>query len=155
MSSRTVALAALISILGAGTAATAAAESLVVSVDRATILRLDQPAGTIVIGNPAIADASVQNRQMLIVTGKSYGSTNMIVLDQEGAVISESIIYVQAPGDGAVTLQRGVEKVSLACTPKCERTLAIGDTSDAFAAVGQQMEMRNKLATGIGNGRSE
>ena len=111
-------------------------------------MRLDQPAATIIIGNPAIADASVQNREMLIVTGKAYGSTNLIVLDGQGQVISESTIYVQAVQDGAVTVQRGMDKVSLACTPNCERVLAIGDSSDAFSAVGSQMETRNRIATG-------
>ncbi|MCB1476065.1 MAG: pilus assembly protein N-terminal domain-containing protein [Rhodobiaceae bacterium] len=148
MSARFASLVAPIAIAGTLFAAPAMAESLVVSVDRATIMRLDQPAATIIIGNPAIADASVQNREMLIVTGKAYGSTNLIVLDGQGQVISESTIYVQAVQDGAVTVQRGMDKVSLACTPNCERVLAIGDSSDAFSAVGSQMETRNRIATG-------
>ena len=148
MSARFASLVAPIAIAGTLFAAPAMAESLVVSVDRATIMRLDQPAATIIIGNPAIADASVQNREMLIVTGKAYGSTNLIVLDGQGQVISESTIYVQAVQDGAVTVQRGMDKVSLACTPNCERVLAIGDSNDAFTAVGSQMETRNRIATG-------
>ncbi|MGE0230355.1 MAG: pilus assembly protein N-terminal domain-containing protein [Flavobacteriaceae bacterium] len=148
MSARTVSLVASLAVAGMLSVAQARADALVVSVDRATIMRLDQPAATIVIGNPAIADASVQNREMLIVTGKSYGSTNLIVLDNQGQVISESTIYVQGVQDGTVTVQRGMEKVSLACTPNCERTLAIGDNQEAFAAVGNQMQTRNQLATG-------
>ncbi|MGE0847001.1 MAG: pilus assembly protein N-terminal domain-containing protein [Flavobacteriaceae bacterium] len=126
----------------------ALAGGYVVAVDRASIMRLDQPAATVIIGNPAIADASVYSREMLIITGKAYGTTNLIVLDERGEVISDNTVYVQAPSEGAVTVQRGTEKVSLACAPNCERVLAIGDSGESFSQLGEQIKSRNALATG-------
>ena len=55
-----------------------------VKINMARILRIGSPAATVVIGNPGVADVTIQDPQTLILTGKNYGQTNMIVLDQKG-----------------------------------------------------------------------
>jgi len=67
--------------------ATAAKNDVEVIIDEATLLRLDRPAAEIVVGNPSIADVSVQSGRVLIVTGKSFGETNLIVMDADGKVV--------------------------------------------------------------------
>ena len=56
---------------------------VMLAVDRAKVLRVNRPADVVIIGNPAIADATVRDSQTLIITGHSFGSTNLIVLDVE------------------------------------------------------------------------
>src|SRR5689334_15809720 len=51
-----------------------------VALDQAVAVRLAGSATGISIGNPSIAGVSVQNDHLLFVTGRSYGSTNLIVL---------------------------------------------------------------------------
>ena len=51
-----------------------------VALDQAVAVRLAGAANGISIGNPSIAGVSVQNDHLLFVTGRSYGSTNLIVL---------------------------------------------------------------------------
>ena len=63
-----------------------AAEVLTVNLDQAEVLQLPDRVATIVIGNPMIADASLQSGGMLVVTGKGYGATNLLALDRGGRV---------------------------------------------------------------------
>lgn len=124
----------------------ATAETVIVEVDRATVLRLDAPASTIILGNPAIADALVQDQALVVVTGKSFGSTNLIVLDEEGRTIEEKVLQVRAADDGVVTVQRGIYRTSLSCSPNCERTLAVGDTKDEYDELTAQIQSRIGLS---------
>ena len=76
-----------------------ALDSIIVRTDHAQVLKLPPRTNTIIIGNPMIADVSVQKNGSMVVTGKSYGTTNLIAQDATGAVIGESIIKVEAPVD--------------------------------------------------------
>jgi Flp pilus assembly secretin CpaC len=117
-----------------------------VRLDEALIVRLDTPAQTIVIGNPSIADAMVHDGRTLIITGKSFGTTNLIAVDRNGAIIAERQIEVQQPWQSIVTVQRGAEMESYSCTPNCRRTPIIGDTNTFFSEVIGQTQSRNGLA---------
>src|SRR5579871_6391823 len=72
-----------------------AAEALTVTLDQATLFKLPEKVSTIVIGNPLIADVALQSGGLMVVTGKGYGSTNLIVLDRTGAVLMERAIVVR------------------------------------------------------------
>ena len=127
-----------------------ASETMLVHVDQAKVLRLEHPAGTIIIGNPMIADATVQDEQMLVITGKSYGTTNLIILDRDGREIISTNIEVRYMASSHVTIQRGVSRFSYACSPSCEPTLRIGDNPDQFNAVKAAIEGRIESSTGGG-----
>jgi len=126
--------------------AAALEDTVLVQVDHAKILRLDQPAATVIIGNPSIADALVQNREMLVVTGKSYGITNLIILDADGETIADLTLNVRGDETDFVTVQRGGTRLSYSCAPTCERALALGDTVESFDALSQQIQSRIGLA---------
>ncbi|WP_436643528.1 pilus assembly protein N-terminal domain-containing protein [Microbaculum sp. FT89] len=128
--------------------AVALEDTLLVEVDRAKIVKLDQPAATVIIGNPSIADALVHNREMLVVTGKSFGVTNMIVLDASGKTIGDLTLHVRGDDVGIVTVQRGPSRLSYSCAPTCERTLMIGDMGESYSALNTQIQDRIGLATG-------
>lgn len=123
-------------------------DTLLVEVDRAKLIRLGTPASTVIVGNPSIADALVQNREMLVVTGKSFGVTNMIVLDATGATIGDYTVHVRGDDVGIVTVQRGGARQSYSCAPTCQRTLVLGDTPENFDALNTQIGDRLGLATG-------
>ena len=92
-------------------------DAVSVVIDHAKVLRLPDGAQTVIVGNPMIADVSVQKTGILVLTGKSYGQTNLIALDGGGTLIAESLISVQAPEDAVVTVQRGLDRESYSCTP--------------------------------------
>ncbi|MCC5977432.1 MAG: pilus assembly protein N-terminal domain-containing protein [Salinarimonas sp.] len=121
--------------------------AFVVHVDHAKVVRLPERTQTVIVGNPIIADVTVQRNGILVVTGKSFGSTNMIALDGAGALLAESMISVQAPQDSVVTVQRGLNRESYSCTPTCQPSLQLGDNPGFFDGVGAQATQRNELAT--------
>jgi Flp pilus assembly secretin CpaC len=123
----------------------AAAEPLVVTLDQAQILRLPDRVATIVVGNPTIADVSVQPGGVLVVTGRGYGITNIIVLDRAGRTLLEKPVVVQGPRDTMVVVYRGVDRESLSCTPSCDRRLVLGDAQQYFDLTVGQIGVRNAI----------
>jgi hypothetical protein len=121
------------------------AESVAVVLDQARLLKLPDRVATIVIGNPSIADGTLQSGGQLIVTGKGYGTTNLMALDNRGAVLAEHTIVVSAPTTG-LTVYRGADRETLSCAPKCQRTVVPGDASAVFDAAVNQNGTRNGLA---------
>ena len=129
MSNRRHMAAAAIALALASTGQAALAESgpVSVKVNMARILRISAPANTVIIGNPRVADVTIQDPQTLVLTGKSYGSTNMIILDADGNAIADTMVeVVQAQGD-VVTVYMGSARTSFACAPVCQPTIMLGD----------------------------
>jgi Flp pilus assembly secretin CpaC len=139
------ALAALLS-LSAAAPALAAGEPIAVLVDRAKVMHISRPANIVIIGNPAIADATIQDNQTLIITGRSYGTTNLIVLDANGQAIADEILNVTAANDDVVTVYKRSDRTTLTCTPDCLPSLAVGDKSDTFESVKAQIQGHNSLS---------
>jgi Flp pilus assembly secretin CpaC len=126
--------------------ATSTRETVAVTIDHAKVIRLPQGSQTIIIGNPIIADVTVQKNGLVVLTGKSYGVTNMIALDAGGAMLAESLISVQAPTESLVTVQRGLDRESYSCTPNCQPSILLGDATKYFSEAGGQAGARNSLA---------
>ncbi|MCW5724727.1 MAG: pilus assembly protein N-terminal domain-containing protein [Maricaulaceae bacterium] len=122
--------------------APALGQDLVLEAERAQIVRLPGPAATVVIGNPAVADAVIHDRSTLIFTGKTYGRTNIIALDSRGRVIFARDVVVGPAQRGRLTLYRGPERQTLACAPECQPAPAIGDSDDSFARITAQQAER-------------
>lgn len=105
---------------------------LSVVVDRAKVIRLPEKTQTVIIGNPGVADISIQKNGIVVLTGKSFGVTNFIALDSAGAQIAESMVSVSAPTDATLMVQRGLERQTYSCTPVCQPTVALGDAPAYF-----------------------
>jgi len=129
-----------------------AADTIEVVLDQAKIVKLPDRVGTIVVGNPLIADVSVQSGGMLVVTGKGYGRTNVIVLDRGGNMLVEMVVQVQGPGDNVVVVYRGSERESYSCAPKCERRITLGDAPAYFDATLTQAG--NRVGQAMGSGQA-
>jgi hypothetical protein len=138
LSSRYGAIGCLVAAVVAATPA--AAETLQVVVDHATVLRIERPADVIIIGNPAIADATIQDSQTLIITGRSFGTTNLIVLDAAGATVANQVVTVGPQDENVVIIYRRASRETLSCTPECSPTLAMGDNQASFDSVSQQIQ---------------
>ena len=98
-----------------------------VNVNMARILRINAAAATVIVGNPGIADVTIQDPQTLILTGKSYGQTNLIVLDSAGNPIADTMIEVVQMQAGVVTVFQGQSRTSMACAPVCQSVVMMGD----------------------------
>lgn len=118
---------AIASVMLVPVAALAESAPVSVKVNMARILRINAPAATVIIGNPGIADAAIQDPQTLVLTGKSYGQTNLIVLDAQGNPIADTMIEVVQEQAGLVTVYLGDRRTSLACEPICQPIIMLGD----------------------------
>jgi Flp pilus assembly secretin CpaC len=125
-------------------------DSLKVVLDQATIMKLPEKVTTIVVGNPLIADVAVQSGGLVVVTGKGYGSTNIIALDRAGAVLMERSIVVSGAVGPTVQVYRGIQRETYSCTPNCERRITLGDSADYFTATIGQSGVRDNQAIGAG-----
>lgn len=114
------------------------AGDLVVRYDQSQLLRLPRPATEVIIGNPSIADVSLQGGNLLVVTGKTFGITNVIALDAERNVIQDQRVLVERDDRRVVYLHKGGSRQSYSCTPNCEPNLAIGDDNDYFQMINKQ-----------------
>ncbi len=103
-------------------AAPAAAEGITVEMNQAKIVKLARAADTIVVGNPAIADAAVKDATTIVLTGKGFGGTNLVVLDNEGAPIVDEQVVVSRSAASSVRVYRRSDVQTLSCTPYCEST---------------------------------
>ncbi len=144
----------VLAVLGISTSLAAPAsaadqtDSLQVVLDQARILRLPERVSTIVIGNPSVVDGTLQAGGLLVVTGKSYGTTNIIALDQRGDTLAEHQVTVSAPKGATVTVWRGASRETWSCAPRCEHSVMLGDDSDYFDSAIKQVDTRNGFAAG-------
>ena len=129
-----------------------AAETMEIVLDQAEVVKLPDHIGTIVVGNPLIADVSVQSGGLLVITGKGYGRTNVMALDRIGNVLLERVVQVEGPRN-VVVVYRGADRESYSCAPKCERRITLGDAQPFFEGALGQTGSRNVQATGIGSGQ--
>jgi hypothetical protein len=108
-------------------AAHAEEKTIFVDLDYARVVRIPAGAQTLVVGNPIIADVTLlKNNQLMVVTGKSFGTTNLIVLDGSGSQVGESIITVVPAADKLVVM-RGPHRESYSCNPDCMPSVDLGD----------------------------
>lgn len=125
--------------------APAGADMLAVTLDQAQVVRLPDRVATIVVGNPSIADVSVQPGGVMVITGRGYGATNIIVLDRAGHTLMEQAVQVYGQSDSMIVVYRGVERESYNCMPTCERRLVLGDSQAYFDLNAGQISVRNAI----------
>ncbi len=140
-------IAALIAVCMCAVAVSAAparADTVTVAIDQAQVLRLPDEVATIVIGNPLIADATLQRGGLLVITGKGYGETNLLAFDRGGQIVLDKTVHVLGPATAdLVTVYKGTERESYSCAPECERRLTLGDEpkyfTDTLAQIGARV----------------
>jgi hypothetical protein len=142
-------LASIVLLLAAVVSTPAhAIDTITVAVDQATITKMPDSVATLVIGNPVIADVNVRPGGLLVITGKAYGMTNLIVLDGSGAVLSERYIEVTGPRDEVVVVYRGVNRETYSCAPDCNPRITLGDAPLFFSQTSSQTGDRTAQALG-------
>lgn len=100
--------------------ATAADEMLNVFMNQARVLKLDRPVSKVIIGNSDVADATVADAKTIVLTGRSFGTTNLVILDTDGNAIVDERILVSIDEGNTVRVYRQTVRSVLSCTPNCE-----------------------------------
>lgn len=113
-------------------AAPAHARALRADLDRTKVIRLDQDAGAVMVGNPVVADVTLHDRRLLLITGKNFGATNVVVLDGAGQIVMSTDVIVGDTSPQRVTMHRGRARETYNCSPHCEVVPYTGDAHAHF-----------------------
>ncbi len=124
-------------------AAPAQAENKIrVEADRAKVVSIAGTPSAVIVGNPTYADVSVRSGQ-IIIHGRHFGSTNIIVLDADGSQLANLEVAVERRRPEGVVIYKAGLKNSYNCTPNCESVLEVGDAPAYFENLVQK-QMNNK-----------
>ncbi len=143
------ALTAAALVLGPVGGTAAAERAVTVMLDRAQVMGFPAGTETVIVGNPIIADVTMlRNSGEIILTGKGYGETNLLFLDGRGAILSEALLRVREPSS-VMVVQRGAERETYACQPRCQPTVTLGDSMAFTQRSISGIQARNGLASGL------
>jgi len=101
-------------------ASVARAESTVIHLNQSRRIVLRGVAANIIVGDPTVADVSLIDSHSVILLGKAYGATDVLVMDRGGRTLLDDHVMVAGPESGVVTLHRGINAVEYSCSPRCQ-----------------------------------
>jgi Flp pilus assembly secretin CpaC len=143
-----IAVAAMSAALFSAFPTTAFADDIRIAVDQATPLRLAGSAEGVAVGNPSIAGVTIQEDRLLFITGRAFGSTNLVVVGSNGRLLySGRIVVTSDEGPGVVTVTRGTDTSRMSCNPICRPSPEVGDGAQSFGEAHGQMSAHNSSAT--------
>jgi len=121
-------------------------DQIMVEIGKTSILRLDRAFSAVIIGNPNVADVTAHNSKILFLSGKTYGTTNLLILDSNDRTVYESDVAVVSNSANLVTIQRGGDEFTYDCAPSCRPNPTVGDNLDHFDRVFGQIGQQKSLS---------
>ena len=131
-----------------------AAQVLTLETDQSQMVILPALPGSVVIGNPTIADATVEGTK-LFIHGRGFGTTNLLILDLSGNEMASFDVSIAHLTPNTVALFKGSQRESYNCAPLCESELQIGDSAVYSAIIIEQTKKKIELATGADTAKSD
>ncbi len=143
----TLSTLALLTALTGGSAGAAAIEQLTLYSSRTSYMQMAEPPGTVVVGNPSIADVTINGNQVFL-HGRNYGSTNIMIFDTKGQLAQEFEVVVQEGAQNHVTVYKGGPSITFACINDCQPTMKPGDNPEYLRDVANGFKAVTNMATG-------
>lgn len=130
MTVRPLAALLIAGALAAAPAALAQSAGINIGVDQAHRVQLRGQAGSVIVGNPQIADVTVVDANTLYITGKGYGVTEVVAVDEIGRTLFQSRVIVTAGTNaGSVRVWRGAQATEMACAAACSPSVRSSGTN--------------------------
>lgn len=107
-----------------------------VPLNKNELVRLPAPASAVIVGDPTVADVSIHSSDTILVIGRSFGETNLIILDEAGRTMMDADIQVvDSRSKGRVRVYKiGEGRETYNCTPDCLPAPALGDGAGFLSA---------------------
>lgn len=115
-----LALGLLAATAGLAAAPAEAADVLKVMMDQAKVLKLEKPVAKVIVGNANIADATVADARTIVLTGRSFGATNLVLLDAQGNTLADRRILVALDENDTLRVYSQTNRTLMSCSPNCE-----------------------------------
>jgi Flp pilus assembly secretin CpaC len=137
-----------------GSSSAFAGSPLAIQTDQTQMIALSTEPGTVVVGNPSIADVSVNGKQVFM-HGRAFGDTNVIILDTNGNQVANFDVTVTHAANNEVAIfsanslkEYRAARVSYSCDPLCQRLMIPGDDFETFKNIVAMNTSKAGLATG-------
>jgi hypothetical protein len=127
-----------LALAGSLFAASALAGQLSVEANKTVPVRIPGAAASIVLGNKNVADVAVHDEHLIFITGKTFGTTNLMVFNKNGDQVYSTEIVVTVNSSNLVTVNRSGENYTYDCAPECRSVASPGDASAYFDILLQQ-----------------
>lgn len=131
-----------------------AGSAISMQTDQTQMIALASEPGTVVVGNPSIADISVNGKQVFM-HGRAFGDTNVIILDTNGNQMANFDVTVvhSANNDVAIYSARTskdapASRYTYSCNPVCQRAIIPGDEFESYKNIVAMTILKSGLATG-------
>lgn len=126
--------------------ASAVAEPIVIEASKSTSLKLSGTAASVVIGNPRVADVAVHDANLIFITGRTFGTTNLLVFSEDGTQLYSGDVVVTTNTTNLLNVNRAGETNTYDCAPTCRSVLSLGDELIYFDTLIAQSERLQELA---------
>jgi len=122
----TLAIVSMVIAFSSMQAIAASDDMIRVFMDHARIIKLDRPISKVIIGSSEVADVTVADSNTIVLTGKSYGTTNLVILDGDGQAIIDELILVSVDEANTLRIYKQTERSVYSCSPSCEQHVKSG-----------------------------
>lgn len=85
--------------------------------DKTEMVHIDEPAGSIIIGNPAHLNVMLNNPRTLLLAPRVPGATQLTVINNSGKVIMQRHVIVSGPKEQYVRVRRACVNGGNTCQP--------------------------------------
>ncbi|HLK23330.1 MAG TPA: pilus assembly protein N-terminal domain-containing protein [Caulobacteraceae bacterium] len=103
---------------------------LTLEVSRSRRLVLPGVASTVSIADPAIVDVAILDSHSIVVVGKAFGVTDIVITDHSGRLLMNSRVSVVPMDTQRLTVIRGPAAADYVCVSRCSPAVS-GATSSA------------------------
>ncbi len=137
-------------LLALGLMGVAGAHAVTVKVtpDTATLVNVAGKAATLIVGNPAYADVAAIGDKVL-VQGRNFGKTNVIVLDTKGRRLAQFDVVVSPGHPEEMSLYRDGKRATYLCAPECAQVMDTRDDKEAFEQLTGRVNLRQSIVSGL------
>ncbi len=130
-----------------------AGSPIAIQTDQTQMIALASEPGTVVVGNPSIADVSVNGKQVFM-HGRAFGDTNVIILDPNGNQLANFDVTVIHSTNNDVAIYSAVtnpvaraSRYTYSCDPVCQRAIVPGDEYESYKNMVSMHVLKYGLAT--------
>ncbi len=112
-------LAAAIAAVSVAAFPAVAGQRVVVEKNHVMRVTLSAPAGSVIVGNPDIADVNVVDSRTVYILGKGFGNSAVTITGRDGKPLFDGEVVVSGVQQGAITVYKGLKPSLMVCSNVC------------------------------------
>jgi Flp pilus assembly secretin CpaC len=111
-------------------------EAMFVEQGGAKMLKLNAPATDVIVADPSVVDVSVQTQNQIVLIGKKYGTTQIMILSGDTVLLDSEVVVSTANQDSSVSVfapggRGGIAERSYACYKRCATSQLVSSSEGA------------------------